>query len=330
MVADPRHTAAAAAGLRFPGGPTDPSRTEMVRLADPRSLRAHQARFDVASLPRTGLDALEVRSLDALLERPYQDLDARDVAHALHLIDRAGLHAQLFAYFLPAALRRPPYKDLLASERLLTGLLAAATDDAVHDWDPEIEETLVTWLSTRPLRGGDDPVDLWLAETSLRRRELEAARRLPSIVRIRSGLSHGWREATEGPIYVRLALLLLSRWPAAAERRLRAWEVSAEPNHSRAWIELMFHAHGEGWRAEQTALESWLASPDRLEAAESLLSHSELDVAIGASAVALLLAPRRARELRGRIAGRLAALDVGEPGRFVLTPTVRKLLVGER
>lgn len=300
----------------------------MVRLADPRSLRAHQARFDIARLPRTGLEALEIRRLDLLLDRPYEDLDAADVANALHLIDRAGLYAPLFAYFLPAALRRPPCRDLVASERLLAGLLSTGSDEAVADWDPEIEEALVSWLSTRPLRGGDDPVDLWLSEPALRRRELEAARRLPSILRIRSGLSSGWREACEGPLYVRLALLCLTRWPAAAERRLRAWESSSEDNLSRAWVELMFHAHGEGWRAEQPALETWLASPERIEAAEHLLTHAEPDIALGAAAVALLLVPHRARELRARVAGRLASHLASEQDRFALTPTVLGLLTG--
>jgi hypothetical protein len=49
-------------------------------------------------------------------------------------------------------------------------------------------------------------------------------------------------------------------------------------------------------------------------------------VAVGAAAVVVLLAPRRAREVRGRVEARLAALDAAADDRFVLVPTVRRLL----
>ena len=55
----------------------------MVRLPDPMRLRAHQARFDVARLSREGLDPFDASRLDALLDRPYEDLSGSDVACAL-------------------------------------------------------------------------------------------------------------------------------------------------------------------------------------------------------------------------------------------------------
>jgi hypothetical protein len=300
----------------------------MVRFADDAALRDHLARFDPSRLSREGLDPLEARRLDALLERPYEDLDSRDVSHALAIVDRAGTPPDLFAYFLPAALRRPPYKDLRASECLLAGLLAARDDAVVAAWDAEIEATLVRFLTARPLRGGDDPVDLWLSETASRQRALEAARRLPWSARRRAGLLADWVRATEGPVYARAALLLLQRWPDAAERRLLMWEAGTEDNLLRAWVEVMFHAHGEGWRPGSAALDALLDAPARYAVADGLIAHVEPDLAVGAAAVALLLAPSRGREVRARVAPRLAQLDAMDQDAFVVLPVVRALLDG--
>jgi hypothetical protein len=300
----------------------------MVRLANDAALRDHLARFDPSRLTREGLDPLEARRLDALLDRPYEDLDGRDVAHALALVRSAGLPTDLFAYFLPAVLRRPPWKDVRASECLMAGLLAARDDAVVASWDAEIEATLVRFLTARPLRGGDDPVDLWFTETASRQRGLEAARRLPWGARRRAGLLADWARATEGPVYARAALVLLQRWPSAAERRFLLWETGSEDNLLRAWVEVMFHAHGEGWRPGSAALDAVLDAPSRYALAEGLIGHLEPDVAIGAAAVALLLAPGRGREVRARVAPRIADLDATDQDRFVLLPVVRSLLTG--
>lgn len=300
----------------------------MVRLADPRALEAHQARFDLGRWPREGLDPVDARRLDAILDRPYESLDARDVAHALDLIERGGLAEALFPYFLPAALRRPPTTDALASERLLSGLFATRGQSAVADWGPEIEEALVRWLCTRPLRGGDDPIDLWLSDAAARRHELEASRRLPARIRMRASLGGGWAAAREGPLYPRVALLLFHAEPQRAVARFLAWEASEEPNLVRVAIEVLFHAAGEGWRPDPAALAETLDVPARLARLEELVAHGETDVALGAAAAAILLAPRRARELRARAAPRLAALDLLDSDRFVLPSRVRRLLTG--
>lgn len=300
----------------------------MVRLADPRALEAHQARFDLGRWPREGLDPVDARRLDALLDRPYESLDARDVAHALDLVERGGLAEALFPYFLPAALRRPPYRDTLASERLLAGLFATRGRPEVADWGPEIEETLVRWLVTRPLRGGDDPVDLWLSDAAARRHELEAARRLPARIRMRASLGGGWVAAREGPIYPRVALLLFHAEPERAVERFLSWESSEERNLVRVAVEVLFHAAGEGWRPDPAALAETLDVPARLARLEDRIAHEELDVALGAAATAILLAPRRGRELRARVAPRVAALDASDSDRFVLPSRVRRLLTG--
>lgn len=301
----------------------------MVRASDPLRLRAHQARFDVARIPREGLEPLDARRLDMLLDRPYEDLSGGDVACALDVMDRASLHAPLFAYFLPAVLRRPPWKDFVASERFLLGLEGARGDPAIADWSAEIDATLRRWLTLRPLRGGDDPVDLHLSEAGLRRHEIEAARRLPTESRLHSRLGADWRRAGEGPIYVRAALLLLDRTPATAVERLRAFERSEDDNLQRSWVELAVHAHGVGWRPEVRDAVEWLDAPARRAHADALIARAEPDLAIGAAAAAILIHPRSAREVRARIAPRIAALDASEADAFVLTPVVRRLLQGE-
>ena len=90
----------------------------------------------------------------------------------------------------------------------------------------------------------------------------------------------------------------------------------------------MFHAHGEGWRPESPMIDGLLAAPERAEVADGLMGHPELDLALGAAGVTLLLSPRRGREVRARIEGRLRALDASDQDRFVLLPTVRRLLEG--
>ncbi len=300
----------------------------MVRLSDPLRLRAHQARFDVASLSRDALEPLDASRLDALLDRPYEDLTGNDVACALDVMHRAGLHAPLFAYFLPAVLRRPPFKDVVASERFLEGLEGSRGDAAVSDWNTEIDATLTRWLTLRPMRGGDDPVDLHLSEAGLRRHEIEAARRLPTESRLRSCLGTDWRRASEGPLYPRALLVLLDRAPAKAVARLNAFEKSDDDNLRRAWVELLMHAHGVGWRPESRETVDWLDAPKRLAFAEALMGHPELDIAIGAAAAAILMSPRRVRELRLRVSVRLAALDASDSDKFVLPPVTRRLLVG--
>lgn len=300
----------------------------MVRPSDPMRLRAHQARFDVARLSRDGLDPLDARRLDALLDRPYEELSGADVACALDVMHRAGLHAPLFAYFLPAVLRRPPFQDVVASERFLEGLEGARGDLAVADWNPEIEATLTHWLTHRPMRGGDDPVDLYLSEAGLRRHEIEAARRLPTESRLRSCLGTDWRRASEGPLYPRAVLVLLDRAPAKAVARLTSLERSEHDNLRRAWIEILMHAHGVGWRPESREAVEWLDAPKRMTFAEGLMGHLELDIAIGAAAAAILMSPRRARELRERASVRLTALDASDSDKFVLTPIARRLLTG--
>jgi hypothetical protein len=300
----------------------------MVRLADSTVLREHQARFDPACLPRTGLDPLAARRLEGLLARPYEALDARDVVEALDLVARSGHEAALVAYFLPAALRQPPLRDREAADRFLASLWAAREAPEVALWDAEIEQTLLRWLATRPLRGGDDPVDLWISATALRRRGLETARRVPRDPRRGGGLVAGWTTAAGGPPYARAALLLLARWPAAAERRVHLWEAGGDDHHLRAWLEVMFHAHGEGWRPGAPAFDAWIEAPARRAVVETLLAHPEPDVAIGAAAVGLLVLPGRARTIRAAVASRLRALDAAEEDRFVLTPEVRRLLEG--
>lgn len=298
----------------------------MVRLADPVVLRAHQALFDPAALRAHALDPVSGRHLDALLERPYEDLSGDDAVRALALTDVAGLPPTLFAYFLPALLRRPPMRDRRASERLLQGLLVARGEPALAPWGPEIEETLVRWLAARPLRGGDDPVDLWLSEPALRRLEVAATRRHAEGPRARTGVAVDWTRTLEAPVYARAALVLFQRFPAAAERRFLMWEAAPDDNAARAWVETMFHVHGEGWRPEPAALDALLDEPARLSAAEALIAHPEPDVAIGAAAVGAVLAPRRWKEWRLRIGSRLRALDAADQDRFVLVPTVRRLL----
>lgn len=300
----------------------------MVRLADPDVLRAHQALFHPASLRGAGLDPLLSRHLDALVGRPYESLSGDDAVRALDLVDRAGLPPALFAYFLPALLRRPPMRDRLASERLLQGLLVARGEPALVPWAAEIEETLVRFLAARPVRGGDDPVDLWLSEPALRRLEFAAVRRVPERPRARTGVAVDWTRATEGPLYARAALVLFQRFPTAAERRFLLWEAVPDDNAARAWVETMFHVHGEGWRPEPASLDRLLDEPERLAAAEALLAHPEPDVAIGAAAVGAVLAPRRWKEWRLRVASRLRSLDASDQDRFVLVPTVRRLLSG--
>lgn len=300
----------------------------MVRLRDPKSLRAHQARFDVARLSHEGLDPLDASRIDALLDRPYEDLTGKDVACALEVIERAGLDEGLFAYFLPAVLRRPPFQDVVACERLLLGLEGARGEPAVADWDPEIDATLLRWLSIRPLRGGDDPVDLYLSEAALRRHEIEAARRLPTESRLRSCLGMDWHRAAEGPLYPRVAMSLLDRTPAKAVSRLGSLEKSHDENLHRAWVELLFHAHGVGWRPASRDAVEWMDAPARAAFAEALLAHDALDVAIGAAGVLILMQPRRARELRMRASVRLAALDASDSDKFVLTPVTRRLFAG--
>ena len=300
----------------------------MVRLSDPLRLRAHRARFDVARLSREGLDPLDSRRLRALLDRPYEDLSGSDVACALDVMHRAGLHALLFAYFLPAVLRRPPFEDVVASERFLVALEGARSDAAVAEWGSEIGATLMRWLTLRPMRGGDDPVDLHLSEAGLRRHEIEAARRLPTESRLRSCLGTDWRRAGEGPLYPRAAMVLLDRSPANAVARLASFEKSHDDNLRRVSIELLVHAHGVGWRPESPEAVDWLDAPKRMVFAEALMGHSQLDIAIGAAVAAILMSPRRVRELRLRASVRLAALDATDSDKFVLTPVTRRLLVG--
>jgi hypothetical protein len=298
----------------------------MLRLADPDLLRAHRSQFDVEALRPTGLDPVATRRLAGLVDRPYEDLTAVEVPYALELVAAAGYPAPLFAYFLPAFLRRPPLRDRGAADRWVVGLVAARGTPGVEAWAPEIDETLVRLLAARPVRGGDDPVDLWLSERALDRFELRAARRLADTARSRPGVAADWVRASEGPFYARTALCLLQRSGDGAERRFLLWESAASDADARAWVEVMFHVHGEGWRPEPASLDRLLDDPARLEVAEAWIAHPEPDVAIGAAAVALLLAPRRARELRARVEGRLRALAAADQDRFVLVPSVARLL----
>jgi hypothetical protein len=301
----------------------------MVRLADPDALRAHVARFDPHALPHAALATLDARRLDVLLDRPYEDLTARDVAQALDLVERAGFDPALFAYFLPAALRTPPEHDGVATGRFLGALLAARGEEAVAEWDAEIEGALAGWLETRPLRGGDDPVDLWLSERGARWVEIDSARRLVRVPRLRIGPGTGWAQASSGPPYARIALTLLSRWPAKAVERYLAWERSSRDNDLRSWVEVTFHAHAEGWRPDPAPLSDVLVAPERLARARTLLLHDADDVALGAAALLCLLDPRGMPAVRAVVAARLRTLDASHDDRFVLIRSVRRLLAGE-
>jgi hypothetical protein len=301
----------------------------MVRLADPEALRAHVARFDPAGPSRRSLSTLDARRLDVLLAEPYEDLTARDVAQALDLVARSGFDAGLFAYFLPAALRTPPERDAVAVGRFLGALLACRTDPAVAEWDQEIEGALTGWLVTRPLRGGDDPVDLWLSERAARWVELDGLRKMVRVPRVRIGPGAGWVHEAETPPYARIALTLLQRWPARAVDRYLAWERSPHDNDLRAWVEVTFHAHGEGWRPDPAPLTDVLVSPPRVTRALSLLLHDADDVALGAAAILALIDPRRMPTVRSLVAARLRELEASDHDRFVLVRSVRRLLVGE-
>jgi hypothetical protein len=296
----------------------------MVRLGDTASLRAHAARFPPGAIPRDGLAPLDACRLDRILSRPYEELTSEEVAQALALVDRNRL-PMLFAYVLPAALRRPPSHDLAASDRLLDGLLRLRADPTLAHWEPEIERSLERSLELRPLRGGDDPVDLWISDEALRLRLLEAARR-PAAARERPRRVPTWASAREGPFYARLALTLLDRRPSRAVARVERWEEVDDPNLARAWVEIVFHANAMGWGPDAPHTFDHLVSPERAARAHALLLHDELDVAIGAAAVLRLLAPARAAGMRDRVQGLLAALDAAESDRFVLTGTVRRLL----
>ena len=298
----------------------------MLRLADPEALRAHQAQFDLDRLLPTDLDPVATRRLAALLARPYEDLTAAEVPYALDLVAQAGYPAALFAYLVPAVLRRPPLRDRWAADRWVVGLSAARGHPGLASWATEIDETLVRWLEARPIRGGDDPVDLWLSDGALHRFDLRAARRLADPGRSRPGVAADWVRAHEGPFYARAAFCLLQRSGVGAERRFLLWESATTDAAARAWVEVMFHAHGEGWRPEPASLDRLLDDPERLVVAEALTAHPEVDVAVGAAAVAILLAPRRARELRARVEGRLRALAAADQDRFVLVPSVGRLL----
>ncbi len=298
----------------------------MLRLADPAVLRAHQDRFDADALLPVGLDPGAARQLEALLRRPYEDLTAVELPYALELVARAGYPAALFAYFLPAVLRRPPLRDRCAIDRWVIGLVAARGHPGLASWAEEIDETLIRVLDARPVRGGDDPVDLWLSDGALHKFELRAARRLDDPGRSRPGVAAEWARASEGPFYARAALCLLARAGAGAERRFLMWESASSDAAARAWVEVMFHVQGEGWRPEPASLDRLLDDPARLAVAEAWTAHPEPDVAIGAAGVAVLMAPRRAREMRARVEGRLRALAASDQDRFVLVPTVARLL----
>ena len=298
----------------------------MLRLADPDLLHAHRAQFDLRALRLGGLEPVAARRLGALVERPYEDLTGVEVAYALELVAGAGYPPPLFAYFLPAVLRRPPLRDRLAVDRFVVGLVAARGAPGVEAWAPEIEETLGRLLDARPVRGGDDPVALWLSERALHRFALRAARRHADTTRSRPGVAADWVRASDGPIYARTALCLLQRSGAGAERRFLRWEGATSDAAARAWVEVMFHVHGEGWRPAPASLDRLLDDPARLDVAEAWGAHPEPDVAVGAVAVAVLMAPRRARELRALVAGRLRALEASGQDRFVLVPSVARLL----
>jgi hypothetical protein len=301
----------------------------MVRHADPAALREHLERLDPRRLPRDGFSAMDARRLDRLAARAYESLDAQDVAHALELVARNGYSAPWFAYFLPAALRTPPDRDLRATDRLLAGLFATRGDAALDAWATDVEAVLLDLLARRPLRGGDDPVDLWLSERSSRWLELDARRRLVHVAKVRLGPGTGWRESPEGPPYARIALAVLASRPEAACERFLAWESSDHLNPRRAAIEVAFHAHGEGWRPEPAPLADLFSSPDRTKAALSLLPHPAHDVALAGAALVCLRDPRRAASIRPMVAERLRRLDASSDDRFVLVPSVRRLLVGE-
>jgi hypothetical protein len=305
----------------------------LVRLNDPQALRAHQARFDLGRLPRDGMSSLDARRLEALLDRPYEELRDEEVAHALDLTARASATGSWFAYFLPATLKADPATDLALAERFLAGLLAARREPssapALDDWTPEVDDALERALCERPLRGPDDPVDLWLPDDAARLREIEAARRFRMPRRLGPGAASSWRDAREGPFYARVALLLLERRPAAAVGRLRSWETSPRDNLARVWVETLFHGHGVGWRADAPGVADFLDAPERGTRAEALLAHGQDDVAIGAAAVLRLLAPPRAEAARERVAARLAAVDARPCDRFVLTRSLRRLLRGD-
>lgn len=300
----------------------------MVRVADSIRLRAHAARFDVAGLHGVARRELVERTLEQRLEPARRERVERDVGTALEVIEHAGGHAALFAYFLPAVLRRPPMTDVVAAERFLLGLEEAYAEAAVSEWDAEIEATLLRWLALRPVRGGDDPVDLYVSEAALRRHEIEAARRLPATPRLRSCLGADWRRSTGAPVYPRAALILLDRAPAKGVARLASFERSDDGNLHRAWVELVVHAHGVGWRPRSNEIVDWLDAPARATFAEALMTSPALDLAIGGAAAAILLSPRRTRELRARAAGLVRALDASDDDRFVLTPIARRLLTG--
>jgi|GEM_PF-3358509 len=298
----------------------------MLRLADLAVLRAHQDGFDLDALQPAGLDPGAARHLAALLRRPYEDLTAAEIPYALDVVARAGYPAGLFAYFLPAVLRRPPLRDRWAVDRWVVGLVAARGHPGLASWAEEIDETLIRILDARPVRGGDDPVDLWMSDGALHKFELRAARQLADPARSRPGVAADWVRAAAGPLYARAALCLLARAGAGAERRFLMWESAASDAAARSWVEVMFHVHGEGWRPEPASLDRLLDDPARREVAEAWTAHPEADVAIGAAAVAVLMAPRRARELRARVAGRLRVLEASDQDRFVLVPTVARLL----
>jgi hypothetical protein len=297
----------------------------MVRLADTASLRAHAARFPPDAIPREGLSPLDALRLDRILSRPYEELTVDEVAQALTLVERNAL-GRLFAYVLPAALRRPPETDLVASDRLLEGLLRSHGEAAIADWEPEIERFLDRTLESRPLRGGDDPVDLWISPDALRLRALEAARRMAGVARARTRPAPTWGAAREGPFYARVALALLERYPGRALERLEAWEKAPEENASRAWVEVVFHANALGWGPCSAEAFGHLVSAERATRAHDLLLHERIDVAIGAAAILRLIAPGRAQGVRDRVEGLLAALDACESDRFVLPSSVRRLL----
>jgi hypothetical protein len=296
----------------------------VVRLSDAAALRAHAARFPPEAIPREGLSPLDACRLDSLLVRPYEELTAEEVALALSLGERARLPS-LFAWVLPAALRRTPSNDLASSDRLLDGLFRARGEVALAPWEPEIERALERLLEARSLRGGEDPVDLWVTDDALRLRALDAARRAPDL-RGRRRVVPSWASAREGPFYARLALVLLDRYPARAEERIAQWEGSPDVNLSRAWVEVVFHANAMGWAPQAPRAFEALVSPERAARAHALLQHDALDVAVAAAAILRMVAPARAAGVRDRVDGLLAALDAAESDRFVLTSSVRRLL----
>ncbi len=298
----------------------------MVRLADPSALRAHLARFDLARVPRERLAPVDAMRLDRLLDEPYDDLDGRDVSLALDLLSKGGLHVPLFAYFLPAALRSPPAKDPTAAERFLEGLIATRSDAAAADWAPEVDAVLEQWLATRPFRGGDDPVDLWISEEAAQRRELEAARRHPVGARSRLRSSDRWAAAWEGPVYARIALLLLQRSGARARTRLESWERAVARALAPAWVATLFHAPGGRWRPKAPGVPEFLDAPERAAKARALLAHPKDDVAVGAAAVLSVLGAGDSGA-RAAVEARVRTLDASESDRFVLTRRVRALLI---